>query len=133
MEKETENVKVKRRLWLDICIALLKVLLPIVVLAVLVICTVGLVNIRAQDLAGAADEGYFSGYGLYFFATIVIMLVVDLVALILGTVFLFMSVIFKRSLRTKKNVRAFIIINVISAASLPIYALISAIILRVMT
>ena len=52
--------KKKRRLWLDICLILLKVIIPVAVLAVLIIFSVGLANVRAEDLQGQGNAGYFS-------------------------------------------------------------------------
>ena len=91
----------------DILILILKIVLVIALLLPFAFFTFRLVEGRITDLSRAGKPGYFSGYGLYFFLSMFVLLGVNLALLILTGLGLLAAHLHRTSPRREKHIKFF--------------------------
>ena len=97
---------------LNIFLLILKILVPVALVAFLVWAMVDMIGMHIEDMKHVGESGYFSGYGLTFLAFIVLGLMYNGVALVVSFVGLIISICYKGTFRHKKNVITFVILMI---------------------
>ena len=97
---------------LNIFLLILKILVPVALVAFLVWAMVDMIGMHIEDMKHVGESGYFSGYGLTFLAFIVLGLMYNGVALVVSLVGLIISICYKGTFRHKKNVITFVILMI---------------------
>ena len=102
-----------QRKGLDIFLKILKVLIPVALVAFLIFCGYDLVDIYLEDLKHIGEEGtYVQGYGLSFVVLLILGLVYNGIVLAFSVVGLIASLLYKNSISRKKNVVTFVLLCV---------------------
>ena len=109
----------------------LKIIIPILILIPLVFFTYRLIEGHIQDLAERGTEGYFSGMGLYVFASHVVLFAANAVLTIIGAIGLLIAKKHKASPAHTKNVITFRCLALSPLGSQILYVLITIIILNI--
>ena len=97
---------------LNIFLLILKILVPVALVAFLVWAIVDLTGMHIEDMKHVGESGYFSGYGLTFLAFMLLGLMYNGVALVVSLVGLIISICYKGTFHHKKNVVTFIILMI---------------------
>ena len=97
---------------LNIFLLILKILVPVALVAFLVWAMVDMVDMHIEDMKHVGESGYFSGYGLTFLAFVILGLMYNGVALVVSLVGLIISICYKGTFRHKKNVITFVILMI---------------------
>jgi hypothetical protein len=97
---------------LNIFLLILKILVPVALIAFLVWAIVDLIGMHIEDMKHVGESGYFSGYGLTFLAFVILGLMYNGIALVVSLVGLIISVCYKGTFRHKKNVITFVILMI---------------------
>lgn len=121
----------KKRKFLDIFLLCLKIILPVLLLIPLVFFSYRLIEGRIEDIANIGVEGYFSGTGLYIFASHILLFVANIVLLILGCIGLLISKKYTSSPIQKKNIKTFLCLTFAPIVSQILYVIICLIVINV--
>lgn len=109
----------------------LKIILPILLLIPLAFFTYRLIEGHIEDIANRGTEGYFSGMGLYVFASHVVLFAANAVFTIIGAIGLLIAKTHKASPAHKKSVITFRCLALSPLGSQILYVLITIIVLNI--
>ena len=109
----------------------LKIILPILLLIPLAFFTYRLIEGHIEDIANRGTEGYFSGMGLYVFASHVVLFAANAVLTIIGAIGLLIAKKHKASPAHNKNVITFRCLALSPLCSQILYVLITIIVLNI--
>lgn len=108
----------------DVTLTVLKLLLPVLLLLPLAFFSYRLIEGRLFDVAHLGEESYHSGTGLYFFASALLLLGVNLFCTVLGIVGWVIAYRHKTSPRRRENLITFRILTASPALCQILYGLI---------
>ncbi len=114
----------KREKLCDIVLLCLKIILPVLIATPLLFFSYRLVEGRLFDVAHLGDEGYFSGMGLYFFLSALLLLGINLFCTALGIVGWVIAHRHKTCPQRRKNLITFRILTFAPIASQILYGLV---------
>lgn len=98
---------------LNIFLLVLKILIPVALVAFLVFCGIDLVDIYLEDLSHANDSGtYIQGYGLSFAILIILGFIYNGVALVIALIGLFTSIGYRSAYNRRGNIVTFTILTI---------------------
>lgn len=109
----------------------MKIILPILIMIPLVFFTYRLIEGHTEDLANRGTEGYFSGMGLYVFASHIVLLAANTVLTVIGAIGLSIAKKYKECLAHNRNVIAFRCLALSPLCSQILYLLITIIVLNI--
>ena len=109
----------------------LKIIIPILVIIPLAFFTYRLIEGHIEDIANRGTEGYFSGMGLYVFASHVVLFAANAVLTIIGAIGLLIAKKHKASPAHTKNVITFRCLALSPLGSQILYVLITIIVLNI--
>ncbi len=116
----------KREKLLDIVLLCFKIILPILILLPLSYFSYGIIEGRLDDVAHLGEEGYFSGMGLYFFLSALLLLGINLFCTALGIVGWVISHRHKTCPQRRKNLITFRILTFSPLLSQILYGVVMA-------
>jgi hypothetical protein len=108
----------------DIILLCLKIILPILIAVQLLFFSYRLIEGRLFDVAHLGEDGYFSGTGLYFVLSALVLLAVNAFCTLLGIVGLVIAVKHKTAPARKKNITFLAILSLAPIGSQILYGLI---------
>lgn len=116
---------------LDVLLLCVKILIVIFLLVPFLFCSYQLIRVALEDLANAGSDGYYSGLGLYLFASHVVLFLINAGLTLMSILGLIIAKKYKRSLIQNKNVLDFKRLTFTPLCCEILYILITVIILNV--
>lgn len=109
----------------------LKIILPILILIPLVFLSYRFVEIRMEDLASIGDESYYSGVGLYIFASHILLFIANAILTVMGSIGLIISKKYKSCTIQRQNIITFRCLALAPLGSQILYVLVNLIVINI--